>query len=204
MPINHLQLSASLPACVSGDRQACACGACLGLALPLLVGLSETCINLLHPLAFNSPQILQLSVAWKSTCYLVYLILLPHHFPGLSLDFMKWDMAQQCSLSACSPPSWSFSPLFHLPFTVLFLFNFFFLHWKRLALFADFLCRLPCFWKFLFFFSKHLKISPSLQDLPLWVSSGHLFGSWGCNSLYVYNCLQVFCPSPVDPGSTSM
>lgn len=60
VPTHHLQLAASLPACDSGDRQACTCGACLE---PFLMGLSESSVNLLNPLASNSPQILQLSVA---------------------------------------------------------------------------------------------------------------------------------------------
>lgn len=47
-----------------------------------------------------------------------------------------------------------------------------------------------------------MKICPPFQDQPVWVSSGELFESWGCNSLYVYSCLQVFWPQPVHPGST--
>lgn len=101
-------------------------------------------------------------------------------------------MAQQCSLSACSPPFWSFSPLFHW-------FGFFFFSLKTSCL----------IYKFSLQYCSILLNIPVLflltfEDLsPRSACMGVLWGalwSWGGNSLHVYSCLQVF--SPVDPGST--
>lgn len=92
---------------------------CGGHPEPVLMNSSESCVNILNPLASTSPPVLKFSVARKSACYLVYLSVassLPWVLPGFHEVRCGTALLLTCRLPTVLESQPSVPPPFHSPF----------------------------------------------------------------------------------------